>query len=250
MSNYPPGSTPPGGSPDPKSRSNAVVIAIVVTAVIGVLILIALAGTGLFSLIGLGDSANLKAPPSLRREQSLPREDQTAPLGTQPSRGEDQDFQEVSCVFSGTSSLSPGISASLLAAPSVQKMELESGSSFRCTDEYGESSGQVSLSAKFPRLSAFRGAGAGPGRIEWKKLPANAPGTGATGSVDHPLESTTRSEVELILPDIIVWISILDGPYVGLQGKLVLRNWELIKDTDGTIVGIRFQPTDFLLAVP
>lgn len=216
-----------------------------------ILVLNALAGSMQFSFAGLNSAEDLKEPPSERSEQPSPNPDPSGKADEDEaarrdpgSAGESKEFQEVSCVFSGTSSLSPGLGRAPI--PSEQKMELEDGSSFKCRDEFGDSSGIVSMSAKFPNLNAFIGAGAGPGLIEWDVLPSGAPGA----SIDGPRRSTTQNEVELVLPNIVVWITIVDGPYSGLKGKLVLSDWELILDIDGTIVGVRFSPTDFTLAIP
>ena len=48
-----------------------------------------------------------------------------------------------------------------------------------------------------------------------------------------------------VLPQILVWVTITDGPYAGYRGKLVLEDWELVRDSDGTVIGVRFRPTDF-----
>ncbi len=261
MTRYPAGSTPPGDRPSdgqsdsgpsaPKQPNTGIVVAVVVAALLGIVALFALAGSTDFSLGGQKSAEDLIEPPSERRERPSPSPDRSGKADEDETSGRDpgstggsEEFQEVSCVFSGTSSLHPGLGR--LPVPSEQKMELEEGSSFRCRDDYGQSSGTVSMSAKFPGLTPFRGTGLGPGLIEWDTLPLGAPGA----AVDGPKESITRNEVELLYPTIIVWITIEDGPYAGLKGKLVLRDWELIRDTDGSITGLRFSPTDFTLAIP
>ncbi|HTO00514.1 MAG TPA: hypothetical protein VL068_07550 [Microthrixaceae bacterium] len=241
MSEYPAGSTPsesPTGPSQRKSNNAGLVIAVVTAAVIGIVIVVLLMGASPFGSIGLKHADDLKEPPSARREQ------ERDPVGgSSTPTNKPKGFKEASCVFSGTSSLTPGLDNSLLGSASEQKMELEPGASFKCKDEFGDSSGTASMSAKFPSLSAIKGIGAGPGVIEWDVLPLGAPGN----TIDGPRKSNTHNEVELILPEIVVWITIVDGPYAGHKGKLVLNDWELIQDISGTITGLRFNPTDFKL---
>ncbi len=221
-------------------RSRGIVIAVVVAAVAGIILAVILAAVALSSVPGLGGGDAAK-PPSER--QAAPTTESAE--GTRPEKPPEGGFEDVRCTFSGTSTLTPGLSASLFSGPSVQKMELKPGAGFRCIDEYGDSSGQVSMSAKFPGLTAFSGAGAGPGLIEWDRVPSGAPGV----EVDGPRESKTTNEVEIALPSIIVWITIIHGPYAGMKGKLTLNDWELIRDIDGTITEVRFQPTDFVFGI-
>lgn len=273
---YPEGTVPTGQPPEAshgsgqppgsrRPRSGPLVIAVVVASVVGVVLLVVLATVTLSSLTGREFGEDTSQPPSQRH--STPTTDPTpgAPGGQKenPSGGSaggssstesstasaENVFRDVRCTFSGSSTLDPGLSESLLAGSSVQKMELKPGASFECIDEYGTSSGKVSMSAKFPALTALRGAGVGPGLIEWQTLPPDAPGAPAPG-VEGPRKSVTQNEVELALPHILVWITIVDGPYAGLKGKLVLDDWELVKDVDGTIVEVRFQPTDVTFALP
>ena len=82
------------------------------------------------------------------------------------------------------------------------------------------------------------GVGSGTGRISWSEIAPSAP-LGEPGAVD----STTGVEIQLGLPVIVVWTTILDGPYTGYNGRLVLRDWEPVMDDQGRIVGVRFART-------
>jgi hypothetical protein len=57
------------------------------------------------------------------------------------------------------------------------------------------------------------------------------------------VESTTGVEIQLSLPVIVVWTTVLDGPYTGYHERLVLRDWEPVMDAEGRIVGVRFART-------
>ena len=55
-------------------------------------------------------------------------------------------------------------------------------------------------------------------------------------------------EIQLEFPVIVVWTTILDGPYTGFRGRLVLRDWEPVFGSDDLIVGVRFVPTSATFA--
>lgn len=150
-------------------------------------------------------------------------------------------YEELRCAFSGESRLDPGLSGSMLAGGSQQRMTLAPGARFECEQNGDATAGTVTMDALFPDLNLWSGVAKGTGRISWEQLPPKE-------SAEHgawPLESSTETEVELVLPQILVWVTITDGPYAGYRGKLVLEDWELIRDSDGTVIGVRFRPTDF-----
>jgi hypothetical protein len=98
------------------------------------------------------------------------------------------------------------------------------------------------LSAEFESLSAFSGIASGQGRIVWSELPGELGVPSGPASV-----STTGVEVELAFPAIVVWTTILDGPYAGYRGRLVLTDWEPLFG-EGGIIGTRFNPTEATFA--
>jgi hypothetical protein len=184
------------------------------------------------------------APPSERGElptTSLPRIVERPDRSTEAAAS-GEEFAELTCEFTGTSVLARPLSmeGSFPAAPN--EMTLEPGAAFDCTDGVQASSGSIELSAVFDSLSAVSGVGAGQGRIRWSELPEDqrVPGVFAP-------ESSTGVEVQLQVPVIVVWTTILDGPYAGYRGRLVLRDWEPIF-VEGGISGVRFATTSTTFA--
>lgn len=179
-------------------------------------------------------------PPSERgRAAAEPRE-----LDREVVAGPGQEgvaYEELRCAFSGESRLDPGLSGSMFAGGSEQRMTLAPGARFECEQNGDATAGTVTMDALFPDLSLLSGVAKGTGRISWEQVPPEE----TEGHGEWPLESSTETEVELALPQILVWVTITDGPYAGYRGKLVLEDWELLRDSDGTVVGVRFRPTDF-----
>ena len=177
-------------------------------------------------------------PPSERRRAAEGELDRELVPGTGQ---EGVAYEELRCAFSGQSELNPGLSGSLLAGGSTQRMTLAPGARFECEQNGDDTAGTVEMDAVFPDLDVMSGVAKGKGRISWERVPPHE----AAGHGPGPLESSTNTEVELAFPQILVWVTITDGPYAGYRGKLVLEDWELVHDRSGTIVGVRFEPTDF-----
>ncbi len=180
-------------------------------------------------------------PPSERGElptTSVPsvvdRPNQEAPAATSG-----EEFRQLECEFTGEAVLEPGI----VDGGSRQEMRLLPGASFDCRDGTDRSSGAIELAATFDELGPFAGVGRGTGRISWREIAPSAP-QGEPGTV----ESTTGVEIQLGFPVIVVWTTILDGPYTGFNGRLVLRDWEPVMDGQGRIVGVRFARTSTTFA--
>jgi hypothetical protein len=150
-------------------------------------------------------------------------------------------YEELRCAFTGQSKLDPGLSGSMFAQGSRQRMTLAPGARFECDQNGDATAGTVEMDATFADLNMLSGVAKGTGRILWEQVPPHE----AAGHGTWPLESSTDTEVELAFPEILVWVTITDGPYEGYRGKLVLDRWELIHDDSGTIVGVNFEPTDF-----
>lgn len=150
-------------------------------------------------------------------------------------------FRELDCSFAGEALIEPGIP--MAGAASTQRMRLQPGATFDCVDGTERSSGSIELDASFDALSAFSGIGSGSGRIAWDQIAPSA-ATDGTGA----LESNTGVEIQLELPVIVVWTTILDGPYTGFRGRLVLGDWDPVLGTDDVIVGVRFVPTSTTFA--
>lgn len=183
------------------------------------------------------------APPSERGElpsTSVPQVVDEQDLTSGAARSGDT-FNELSCTFTGTSTLERPLALDSAAAP-PNRMTLEPGARFECTDGTESSSGTLELTADFETLSFDRGIGAGEGRITWTELPEarRVPGELAA-------ESVTGVEVQLQLPVIVVWTTIVDGPYAGYRGRLVLRDWEPLTG-EGGITGTRFATTSTTFA--
>jgi hypothetical protein len=151
-----------------------------------------------------------------------------------PAATSGEQYRQLDCQFTGEAVLEPGIGG----AASRQEMRLLPGASFDCRDGTDRSSGVIELDATFDELGGTAGVGSGTGKISWREIAPSAP-QGAPGSV----ESTTGVEIQLELPVIVVWTTILDGPYTGFNGRLVLRDWEPVMDGQGRIVGVRFART-------
>jgi hypothetical protein len=147
-----------------------------------------------------------------------------------------EQFRQLECEFTGEAAIEPGISFEGTGSP--QQMRLLPGASFDCSDGTERSAGVIELEASFDSLGITSGVGSGTGRISWSEIAPSAP-LGEPGVV----ESTTGVEIQLGLPVIVVWTTILDGPYTGYNGRLVLRDWEPVMDDQGRIVGVRFART-------
>lgn len=179
-------------------------------------------------------------PPSERGElppTSLPAVVQDQDLTSEAARSGEA-FEELTCEFTGTSRLARPLSFESSEGSPSNSMTLEPGARFDCTDGTEASAGTLGLDATFESLDAFAGLGAGTGRITWSELPdaRRVPGELAP-------TSSTGVEVQLEFPVIVVWTTILDGPYAGYRGRLVLRDWEPLFDEDGNITGTRFATT-------
>jgi hypothetical protein len=183
-------------------------------------------------------------PPSERGElpaTTLP----PLPEAGAPAPGADpggEPFVELTCRFSGTSLLDEPLASDGSGPGAPNRMELEPGAAFDCDDGGTRSSGTIELSAEFESLSAFSGIASGQGRIVWSELPGELGVPSGPASV-----STTGVEVELAFPAIVVWTTILDGPYAGYRGRLVLTDWEPLFG-EGGIIGTRFNPTEATFA--
>lgn len=148
-------------------------------------------------------------------------------------------YNEISCLFSGTSVMQPPLPFDVGYHGGPHAMSLEPGARFDCADGAAEeSAGSVSIDATFDTMSVLSGVAKGTGRIEWERI---GPSAGVEPS--HGMASNTEVEVELDVPLIIVWTTILDGPYAGYKGRLILQDWEQLLDDEGRIRGVRFAPT-------
>jgi hypothetical protein len=150
-------------------------------------------------------------------------------------------FRELDCRFAGEALIEPGVP--MAGAASTQQMRLQPGATFDCVDGTERSAGSIELDASYDELSAFSGVGSGSGRIAWDQIAPSAT-TDGTGA----LESSTGVEIQLEFPVIVVWTTILDGPYTGFRGRLVLSDWEPVFGSDDVIVGVRFVPTSTTFA--
>lgn len=169
-------------------------------------------------------------PPSERSD------DESAPQSSTP---EGRGYRNLRCVFLGTALLDPGIDPKNLVG-SPQRMTLSEGARFDCTSSDPPTAGDITLDVTFDDMTKLDGAAAGGGRITWRSLP---PGEAAPSA--GPPVSSTRTEIELRFPEIVVWVTVLDGPYAGFRGRVVLNRWEVVYDDAGRIVEVRFEPTDF-----
>jgi len=244
-----PTSTPRRRRPDTADGASSRSTVLVVTLISVVLIVIAAAGVLLFgsheedrTFLPVDDpAAALEAPPSERNQptttgeldpatsaEPLPRED--APART--------DYTPLDCVFVGTAIVEPEIGT---AAGQPLQMQLDAAANFECLHEDGQAAGSVALDVEFEQLDLVSGTGRGEGRIEWDTVPPSRLPTGALA----PGSSTTDTEVEFILPQIIVWITVTDGPFEGFRGKLVLDDWELRQLPELDRTEVVFAPTGF-----
>lgn len=198
--------------------------------------------------LGGPDAEELHAPPSERQggasarsaDRSTEGVDQTARSTVVPDGTSGSGYEELRCVFSGTALLSPGLPYSYFSS-SAQTMRLQDGASFECDGPPAETSGDVSMNATFDSLGLFSGVGRGGGVIEWSDTGPS--GTATSVPLGEISRSTTWNEVELIYPQIIVWVTIDDGLWAGFEGKLVLEDWERVHDSRGHIIEIVFEPT-------
>lgn len=231
---------------------------IIISVIVGLVVVLLIVGSSIAWIINRTFSNptpdELHVPPSQRNERAAqaPPSSSVGPSGVS---GDEPAFESVSCVFEGIAHIDPGLSADIfsLFSRSEQSMTLDKDSSFVCNDDFGESAGSAAMETHFDSLGLFNGVGEGPGTITWTELPALSPRLGNdSGStiVDEETQrelrqSKTHNEVELIFPSIVVWITILDGPYAGFNGKLVLDKWTQIYDNNNVIIGIEFDPTIF-----
>jgi hypothetical protein len=121
-------------------------------------------------------------------------------------------------------------------------MELAPGASFECQGPPRPSAGEVEMSASFEELGLFNGVGTGEGTIHWSS------GTELPESEAGDTTSLTHNEIELLFPEIVVWVMIIDGPYAGFRGKLALVDWTRVQDDEGRIVEIVFNPTEVIFS--
>jgi hypothetical protein len=191
--------------------------------------------------VGPGAQGDLPVlPPSERGElpaTTLPAVVDRQDLSSEAARS-GAAFSELTCTFTGTSRLDRPLSMDALGSAVPNRMTLEPGARFACTADQETSAGTITLDAAFDSLSALAGLGSGTGTIAWSELPP-------ARRVPGELAPTSRTgvEVQLELPVIVVWTTILDGPYAGFRGRLVLRDWDPIFDESGDISGIRFATT-------
>lgn len=184
-------------------------------------------------------SEELDVPPSRRGQGARPSSELIPGPGL-----EGMAHEELRCAFTGEARLDPGLRNDRQGlSSSQQRMTLLPGASFKCERNGEFASGHVDMDATFESLDLLAGVAEGPGLIRWRTVPADE----AEGH-PAPLESATSNEVELRFPEILVWITITEGPYEGFRGKLVLDRWELVEDGAGNIVGVAFQPTDFRMS--
>lgn len=158
-------------------------------------------------------------------------------MSTPPIAGPDG-FETLRCTFAGRGLLSPGLPYDVLGR-SRQTMQLAPGATFSCRSSVGPSAGEVTMEATFESLGLFSGTGRGGGTITWDG--------GEVGGVPTP-PSRTYNEIDLAYPEIVVWVTIEDGPFAGFRGKLVLADWERIDDADGRIAEIVFEPTEVVFS--
>ena len=197
------------------------------------------------AFLSRGDAATEELPPSERGAApttSVPQVVEEVERDTEAARSGVR-FEELECVFSGTSSLDPPLSSGSVFGGGAHRMALEPGARFECEDGSGRSSGTVALDATFESLNLLRGVAAGTGSIAWSEL---GPGRELPGQTAP--ESETVVEVQLDYPVIVVWTTITTGPYAGFRGRLVLREWEQIHDDLGQITGVEFARTETTFA--
>ena len=247
----------------PRRCKASVVVALVAVLAAG-LVLLGAVGISLVERRVFGPSAaELERPPSerhrlaSRRSEARPvspsgghgasgaptqdttaSQDTTAPTTSTPDLApQEERYEELRCTFSGRAILDPGLPFSLFES-SPQSMRLAAGAHFECEGPPRPTSGEVEMSADFDDLGLFSGLGRGDGRMTWKDLPGDA-----GPAPDGAAVSSTDNEIELLYPEIVVWVSIVEGPYAGFRGKLVLADWERVEDEEGRIVEIVFNPT-------
>lgn len=189
-------------------------------------------------------AAGLEVPPSERDQPTTTGEldSGSQPVAPGPDEapvaGDPADYTSLDCVFVGTALVEPAI-GSVRTGP--HRMRLDEGANFECVDDDGAASGSVALDVEFDQLDLFEGTGRGAGRIDWDTVPPSRLPSGTL----VPDASTTDTEVELLLPQIIVWITILEGPFEGFRGKLVLEEWDLHQDPELDRTEVIFERTGF-----
>lgn len=230
------------------SRTAAGIAALVVALVVVILVLWLLFDGAVLSR---GDAATEQRPPSERgvlAPTTLADDPDVSPTSV-PAVVDEQNresaaarggatFAELECRFRATSTIEPPLSIGLPVGGGTHRMGLEDGATFACSDGSERSAGTISLDATFEQLNAFNGVTSGTGSIDWTEL---APDRRTPG--EPTPSSTTGVEIQLDYPVIVVWTTILDGPFAGYRGRLVLRDWEQVYDGAGLIEGIRFAET-------
>lgn len=257
MSTQGPGGTPwapswndPPIPPEPKRGVGILVVTLLVGAAAAV-VAAWLVFDGM--ILSRGDAATEDLPPSERgllpATTTLPASTTSAPaLADEPNTESSasrsgQRFSELDCEFLGTSTLEPSLDIGLPFGGGRHRMGLEDGARFDCMDGTQRSAGVIDLDATFESLNAFNGVTTGSGTIRWEEV---APDERVPD--DPTPTSPTAVEIQLDFPVIVVWTTILDGPYTGFRGRLVLRDWEQLFDEGGAIEGIRFAPTSATFA--
>jgi hypothetical protein len=225
------------------------VLVAVVTVVGAAILLLGLLFDG--AVLSRGDAATEQRPPSERgiiASTTLPDAEDRSPSSV-PAAVDEQNressasrsgatFAELECTFEATSTLEPSLPVGLPFGGGTHRMGLEDGATFACSDGTERSAGTISLDATFDQLNTFNGVTSGTGSIDWTEL---APDRRTPGEATP--SSTTAVEIQLDYPVIVVWTTILDGPFAGYRGRLVLRDWEQLYDASGDIEGIRFATT-------
>jgi hypothetical protein len=213
-------------------------LVVVAVAAVGVIVLGWLLFDG--AVLSRGDAATEQRPPSERGVIAAT----TVPAAVDRENRESSasrsgaTFAEVDCSFEATSTLEPSLQIGLPVGGGSHRMGLQPGAVFDCSDGSERSAGSIELDATFDQLNAFNGVTTGSGQIHWTELALDR----QTPGEPMPTSSTTV-EIQLDYPVIVVWTTILDGPFQGYRGRLVFRDWEQVFDDTGDINGIRFART-------
>ncbi len=149
-------------------------------------------------------------------------------------------YDEVRCRFSGSSTVEPGVRITD-GDPTPQRMELLPDATFDCVSPEGRATGAIRLTTDMPSMNAFSGEGTATGVIDWSTVGPGIPDElGRTSSL--------TAEVELAYPNVILLLTIQDGPYAGFKGSVVLGKWTFRTDAQGRIVQVDFEPTDVVMS--
>ena len=101
--------------------------------------------------------------------------------------------------------------------------------------------GEVSMATEMPSMDAFAGEGTATGVIDWSMLGPDIPESAGR-------RSNFTAEVQLAYPNVILLVTIGDGPYAGYKGSVVLGKWTFRQDGERRIVQVDFEPTDLVLS--